>query len=177
MDKYVEEKLWLCQGSLRSVLSFPVLHTCLLVALEGCGRLVKQVLHLQRLSGVFLNVSYLPICPLTLFLSSLWISLMCQNSTGLPACSFYFLFLPFFFLLNILKEYFHTFCLLVLMGRGTLKQEVIHHSYSDVSSLNSFSIPGWIAIWSWWFATVDVTVLGIHSRGLTFDFGWYRNRR
>lgn len=68
------------------------------------------------------------------------------------------------------RKCFHIFYLLVLMGQSSLKHEVTHHSHSDISSLNSFSVPEWIAIWSWWFATVDVTILGVHSRGLTFDF-------
>lgn len=45
-----------------------VLHTCLLMDLEGSSRFVKQVFHLQKLFGLFLSATYLPMCPLILFL-------------------------------------------------------------------------------------------------------------
>lgn len=57
--------------------------------------------------------------------------------TRLPSLQF------FTSVLKLLEEnVFMFFCLLVLMDQASLMQEVTHHSYSTISSLNSFSIPG-----------------------------------
>lgn len=113
-----------------------LLHACLLMDLEGSSRFVKKVFLVQKLSGLSLSLTYLSICPLILFVSFLCISLMHQDTSGFPDA-----------VLHISSEASrrkcsHIFCFVVLGGQGSLKQELTCQSYSAISSLNSFSIPG-----------------------------------
>lgn len=151
----------ICQGG-PGLQSGDLWSPCLLIDLEDSGRFLKQVLVKNELSGFFLSITYLLVCPLVLP-----VSLMHQNISMLPSLQFST------FLLKVLKE--NVFTISVFWSsrakaveskrRLTTVIQLFHPCIPLIFLDEVPSGPG------------DVTVLGMHNKGLTFGFAWCRNRK